>query len=168
MPLTEIRLHKELLNELLDNVCHSSAQVREAIGVTLSVLCSNIRRYMSSVQYHSHEREITDIDSQLKEENWMASADADTPNGYQNGDSQDDVKWMETLFHFIISTLKSGRSSYLLDVIVGLLYPVISLQETSNKDLSTLAKAAFEFAKMEGFMGTPSPEGCFCYSFICK
>lgn len=66
-------------------------------------------------------REITDIGSQLKEENWVqllteraselvvniqnaslsdileASADADTPNGYQNGDSQDDVKWMETV-----------------------------------------------------------------------
>lgn len=32
------------------------------------------------------------------------------------------------LFHFIISSLKSGRSSYLVDVLVGLLYPVISLQ----------------------------------------
>lgn len=32
------------------------------------------------------------------------------------------------LFHFIISSLKSGRSSALLDVIVELLYPVISLQ----------------------------------------
>ncbi|GKV36472.1 hypothetical protein SLEP1_g44600 [Rubroshorea leprosula] len=177
MPLTEIQLHKELLNELLSNMCHSSAQVREAIGVTLSVLCSNIRLYMSSVQYHSHEREITDVDNQLKEENWVQllteraselvvniqnsslcdilnpSADADTPNGYQNGDSQDDVKWMETLFHFIISALKSGRSSYLLDVIVGLLYPVISLQETSNKDLSTLAKAAFELLKWRVLWG---------------
>lgn len=32
------------------------------------------------------------------------------------------------LFHFIISSLKSGRSSLLLDLIVGLLYQVISLQ----------------------------------------
>ena len=32
------------------------------------------------------------------------------------------------LFHFMISSLKSGRSSALLDVIVELLYPVISLQ----------------------------------------
>lgn len=32
------------------------------------------------------------------------------------------------LFYFIISSLKSGRSSVLLDVVVGLLYPVISLQ----------------------------------------
>lgn len=32
------------------------------------------------------------------------------------------------LFHFIIASLKSGRSSYLLDVLVGLLYPVVSLQ----------------------------------------
>lgn len=37
------------------------------------------------------------------------------------------------LFHFIISSLKSGRASYLLDVIVGLLYPVISLQVSEVK-----------------------------------
>ncbi|KAK4398680.1 Proteasome activator subunit [Sesamum angolense] len=58
---------------------------------------------------------------------------------------------METLFHFIISSLKSGRSSVLLDVILELLQPVISLQETSNKDLSNLAKAAFELLKWRVF-----------------
>ncbi|XP_022716624.1 proteasome activator subunit 4 isoform X6 [Durio zibethinus] len=171
MPVPEIQLHNKLLDELLGNMCHSSAQVREAIGVTLSVLCSNIRLHVSSSQDRSNERGKTDINNQLKEENWVqllierasevvvniqnsglsdvldTSTDINSKNGYQNGDSQDDVKWMETLFHFIISTLKSGRSSYLLDVIVGLLYPVISLQETSNKDLSTLAKAAFELLK---------------------
>ncbi|XP_017980189.1 PREDICTED: proteasome activator subunit 4 isoform X1 [Theobroma cacao] len=171
MPVPEIQMHNKLLDELLGNMCHSSAQVREAIGVTLSVLCSNIRLHASSSQDHSNDRGKTNINNQLKEENWVqllteraselvvniqnsslsdvidTSTDISTKNGYQNGDSQDDVKWMETLFHFIISTLKSGRSSYLLDVIVGLLYPVISLQETSNKDLSTLAKAAFELLK---------------------
>ncbi|XP_022716625.1 proteasome activator subunit 4 isoform X7 [Durio zibethinus] len=152
MPVPEIQLHNKLLDELLGNMCHSSAQVREAIGVTLSVLCSNIRLHVSSSQDRSNERGKTDINNQLKEENWVqllierasevvvniqnsglsdvldTSTDINSKNGYQNGDSQDDVKWMETLFHFIISTLKSGRSSYLLDVIVGLLYPVISLQ----------------------------------------
>ncbi|EOY11863.1 Proteasome activating protein 200 isoform 7 [Theobroma cacao] len=145
MPVPEIQMHNKLLDELLGNMCHSSAQVREAIGVTLSVLCSNIRLHASSSQDHSNDRGKTNINNQLKEENWVqllteraselvvniqnsslsdvidTSTDISTKNGYQNGDSQDDVKWMETLFHFIISTLKSGRSSYLLDVIVGLL-----------------------------------------------
>ncbi|GMI63857.1 proteasome activating protein 200 [Hibiscus trionum] len=172
MPVSEIELHNKLLDELLGNMCHSSAQVREAIGVTLSVLCSNIRLHVSSSQDHSNERGETEINNnQLKQENWVqliterasevvvniqnsslsdgsdSSTDINIRNTHQNGDSQDDVKWMETLFHFIISTLKSGRSSYLIDVIVGLLYPVTSLQETSNKDLSTLAKAAFELLK---------------------
>ncbi|PON47216.1 Coatomer beta subunit [Parasponia andersonii] len=173
MPVTEIRLHFKLLEELLANMCHSSAQVREAIGVTLSLLCSNIQLY-ASVCHHSHEGENMDLDGQLKQRSWIQilkerasevvvniqhsnhSDGLDTKrntsqNGNLNGDSQDDVKWMETLFHFIISSLKSGRSSYLLDVLVGLLYPVISLQETSNKDLSTLAKAAFELLKWRVF-----------------
>ncbi|XP_050246119.1 proteasome activator subunit 4-like isoform X3 [Quercus robur] len=175
MPAAEIRLHNELLEELLGNMCHSSAQVREAIGVNLSVLCSNIRLYASSDHDFSHEGRNSDIDNRLKDGGWVQflikrasevviniqsssqSDNLETPidsklqDVHLNGDSQDDVKWMETLFHFIISSLKSGRSSYLLDVIVGLLYPVISLQETSNKDLSTLAKAAFELLKWRIF-----------------
>ncbi|KAF9673186.1 hypothetical protein SADUNF_Sadunf11G0122400 [Salix dunnii] len=174
MPVTEIEVHNRLMNELLDNMCHSSAQVREAIGITLSVLCSNIRLHLSSAHDYSCE-EASEIDNQLKEEKWVLvmkdrasdvvtniqnTSPADNletagqtafQNGYLNGDAQDDVKWMETLFHFIISTLKSGRSSYLLDVIVQFLYPVLSLQETSNKDLSTLAKACFELLKWRIF-----------------
>ncbi|XP_057472456.1 proteasome activator subunit 4-like isoform X2 [Actinidia eriantha] len=167
MPVEEIQLHKKLLEELLGNMTHSSAQVREAIGVTLSVTCSNIRLHTTFTNYHLYGGD----DYIVEERSWdqflieraselvMSIQNASqsdkmeipterTPDiGLVNGDSQDDVKWMETLFHFIISSLKSGRSSYLLDVIVALLYPVISLQETSNKDLSTLAKAAFELLK---------------------
>ncbi|KAL9382859.1 hypothetical protein Peur_023182 [Populus x canadensis] len=174
MPVAEIKLHNRLMNELLDNMCHSSAQVREAIGVTLAVLCSNIRLHLSSAHDYSCE-EASETDNQLKEEKWVLilthratdvvtniqnTSPADNletaghtafQNGSLNGDAQDDVKWMETLFHFIISTLKSGRSSYLLDVIVQFLYPVLSLQETSNKDLSTLAKACFELLKWRIF-----------------
>ncbi|XP_015881496.3 proteasome activator subunit 4 isoform X1 [Ziziphus jujuba] len=171
MPVAEIQLHYKLLDELLGSMCHSSAQVREAIGVTLSVLCSNIRLHASFDHDCSHEAENKEVNNQLKEKLWVqflverasevvmniqhtnqsdsseSKMNTSYQNGILNGDSQDDAKWMETLFHFIISSLKSGRSSYLLDVIVGLLYPVISLQDTSNKDLSTLAKAAFELLR---------------------
>ncbi|KAB1215010.1 Proteasome activator subunit 4 [Morella rubra] len=152
MPIAELQLHKKLLEELLGNMCHSSAQVREAIGVTLSVLCSNIQLYASLDSDHSREGGNSDVNYHRKEGSWVqflierASelvvtiqntsqsdnseilTDARHQSRYLSGDSKDDVKWMETLFHFIISSMKSGRSSYLLDVIVGLLYPVISLQ----------------------------------------
>ncbi|XP_058208862.1 proteasome activator subunit 4 isoform X1 [Rhododendron vialii] len=167
MPVAEIQLHEKLLEELLGTMSHSSAQVREAIGVTLSVLCSNIRLHTTFTGNHSRggdefkieERSwdqflveraselVISIQNASQSDKMEIQKDRSPDNGLVNGESQDDVKWMETLFHFVISSLKSGRSSYLLDVIVGLLYPVISLQETSNKDLSTLAKAAFELLK---------------------
>ncbi|CAJ1960253.1 unnamed protein product [Sphenostylis stenocarpa] len=171
MPVSEIQLHNTLLKEVRANMCHSSAQVREALGVTLSVLCSNIRLYHSSHHDSAQDERSDNVDSLMKDESWVQflteraaeavvniqianqsdkivnPVDASSQNGHVEGDSQDDMKWMETLLYFIISSLKSGRSSYLLDVLVGLLYPVICLQETSNKDLSTLAKAAFELLK---------------------
>ncbi|KAI4307795.1 hypothetical protein L6164_030939 [Bauhinia variegata] len=171
MPITEIQLHGMLLKELLGNMSHSSAQVREALGVILSILCSNIRLYRLNHHDNSYDGRINGVGDLLNDESWVQfltdraaeavvniqnSAQSDKvvnpmdtspQNGHLNGVSEDDVKWMETLLYFVISSLKSGRSSYLLDVIVGLLHPVISLQETSNKDLSTLAKAAFELLK---------------------
>ncbi|KAL8462064.1 hypothetical protein ACS0TY_033224 [Phlomoides rotata] len=166
----ELSFHSDLLKELLSNMNHSSAQVREAIGVTLSVLCSNLRLYASCCNGQLHEggASTADIDdvgcwdqylvkraSELvtKIQNVSVSETLEIPaeeiseNGVSSDHSKDDIRWMETLYHFIISSLKSGRSSTLLDVIVELLYPVISLQETSNKDLSNLAKAAFELLK---------------------
>ncbi|PIN23826.1 hypothetical protein CDL12_03448 [Handroanthus impetiginosus] len=170
MPESEVLVHYDLLEELLSNMSHSSAQVREAIGVTLSILCSNLRLCASFGNDHSHERAASTIGikaagcwdqylvKQASElvpkiqtisvsETLEISTDKMSENGMSNDHCQDDIKWMETLFHFIISSLKSGRSLVLLDVIVELLYPVISLQETSNKDLSNLAKAAFELLK---------------------
>ncbi|KAM1341287.1 hypothetical protein ACFX2F_005761 [Malus domestica] len=177
MPLTEVQLHHRLLEELLGSMCHSSAQVREALGVTLSVVCSNIQLYESFNHEHSLEGGKRDVANKFDGKSWVqflkerasevlmsiqntsqsdsldTTTNISSENGNSNGDSQDAVKWMETLFHFIISSLKSGRVSYLLDVIVGLLSPVISLQETSSKDLSTLAKAAFELLKWRIFWG---------------
>lgn len=159
----------------------SMLQVREALGVTLSVLFSNIRLCHSSYNANACDERNNNVDSLMEDKSWVkflteraAEAvvniqtatqsdkavnpmDTSSQNGHLDGDSQDDMKWMETvlmdvyssigfilllenqslivyyfkqmqLLHFIISSLKSGRSSYLLDVIVGLLYPVISLQ----------------------------------------
>ncbi|XP_038972814.1 proteasome activator subunit 4 isoform X1 [Phoenix dactylifera] len=172
MPTAEVEYHDKLLEELLDKMTHPSAQVRESIGVALSVVCSNKRLFATSKQtcLQEVEGDIDMVESPQKE-NWAellmeraselarniqsanqsdridSMVDLIHENGYTNSKAKADVKTMETMFHFIISSLKSGRSSVLLDIVVGLIYPVISLQETSNKDLSTLAKAAFELLK---------------------
>ncbi|KAJ7961002.1 proteasome activator subunit 4-like [Quillaja saponaria] len=116
MTATETQLHDKLLEELLGNMCHSSAQVREAIGVTLSVLCSNIRLCGSSHCDDSYERGIRNLGNQLKEGDWIqflteraAEAVMSIQNASQsdkvvnpvdlspqyehlNGDTQDDMK----------------------------------------------------------------------------
>ncbi|XP_021740798.1 proteasome activator subunit 4-like [Chenopodium quinoa] len=174
MPETELLLHNRLLKELLINMSHSSAQVREAVGVTLCVLCSNVQLHKLFASYGSAQRGSSGMEDDLFGGSWnqllsdqaterairiqktthsdhMDSKEVVVPENGITNDSDEDVKWMETLFHFVISSLKSGRSLYLMETIVGILYPVISLQDTSNKDLSTLAKAAFSLLKWSVF-----------------
>ncbi|KAK1310134.1 hypothetical protein QJS10_CPA08g01897 [Acorus calamus] len=171
MPVAEFEYHTKLLEELMSNLSHSSAQVREAIGVALCVLCSNMRLYASFSRMHSLDQGFNKMSDSLEREPWAvlltdqvselaiqiqrasqtenneSMGDFTFINGFTNSESTANVRRMETLFHVLISSLKSGRSALMLDIVVDLLYPVISLQETSNKDLSTLAKAAFELLK---------------------
>lgn len=91
--------------------------MRHALGVTLSILCSNIRLYNSS---HHDERQ-NNIDILFKDASWvqnlterateavvniqnatqsdkaMSTVDTNLENGHSDGDSQDDVKSMETV-----------------------------------------------------------------------
>ncbi|KAJ1393019.1 Proteasome activator Blm10, mid region, partial [Sesbania bispinosa] len=124
MPVAEIQLHNTLLKEVLGNMSHSSAQVREALGVTLSVLCSNIRLYHSSHHDNAFDGRNNNVDNLMKDESWVqflteraAEAvvniqiatqsdkaanpmDTSSQNGHVDGDSQDDMKWMETVKYF--------------------------------------------------------------------
>ncbi|KAK9734977.1 hypothetical protein RND81_04G175200 [Saponaria officinalis] len=172
MPEAELLLHEELLKELLVNMIHSSAQVREAVGVTLCVLCSNVELHRSFDYSHTDEKgnshmreEIESGWSQLLSEQaaervtriqrttHFDHVETEAGVALENGTTSDsdDVKWLETLLHFVVAALKSGRSLYLMEILVGVLYPVLSLQDTPNKDLSTLAKAAFELLKWNTF-----------------
>uniref|UniRef100_A0A0D9WPL1 Proteasome activator complex subunit 4 C-terminal domain-containing protein n=1 Tax=Leersia perrieri TaxID=77586 RepID=A0A0D9WPL1_9ORYZ len=170
MSPTEEQYHVKILNELLANMSHPSAQVREAIGVTMCIACSNMR--LSRLFGHRNSPDLSrdiSMTEQTGNENWSKQLtdganelsvsiqnsiskqlesipDSATENGLDNKEEAD-TKRMETIFHFIIASLKSGRSSVLLDIIIDLIYPVLSLQETSNKDLSLLAKSAFELLK---------------------
>lgn len=99
----------------------SIGQVRQALGDTLSVLCSNIRLYNSSHHDNSYDERQSNIDNLLKDASWVQflterAAEAvvniqnttqsdkamnpihtNLENGHPDGDSQDDVKWMETV-----------------------------------------------------------------------
>ncbi|OAY75058.1 Proteasome activator subunit 4 [Ananas comosus] len=164
MPVEEFQYHKELLKELLCNMSHSSAQVRESIGTTLSIICSNMRLFALFGDKHLKEAaEDINMVEPPEKENWAkilmegafelskniianlhTKVNSDSSHGIMNTAVEADIRRMETIFHFIISSLKSGRSSFLLDILVGNLYPILSLQDISNKDLSALAKAAFK------------------------
>ncbi|OAY62697.1 Proteasome activator subunit 4, partial [Ananas comosus] len=133
-------------------------QVREAVGVMVSVLCSNMRLFATSGLDHLSVGTVGDayMFGPPQKKNWakslteraselsiniqnanlsdrMQSADSAHENGFTNAEAEADVKRMETLIRYIISSLKSGRSSVLLDIIVGLLYPVLSLQEMHGR-----------------------------------
>eukprot|EP01018_Ginkgo_biloba_P025846 Gb_04235 [translate_table: standard] len=163
MPAAEINFHENLLQEVLDGMGHSAAQVRESIGATLCVLCTNIRLSSSFIVESSSQIKSFDWSVFLPERASLAAIKiqstnqsavfdqqlitSDDKNDKDSTEQQEHIKWMETAFHFIISALRSGRGSCLTDIIVGLLYPLMSLQETSHKDLSILARAAFELLK---------------------
>lgn len=96
-------------------------QVREALGVTLSVLCSNIRLYHSNHHDSVCDERNNNADNLVKDETWVqflaeraAKAvvniqiasqsdkavnliDTSSQNGHLDGDSEDDMKWMETV-----------------------------------------------------------------------
>ncbi|BBN11909.1 proteasome activator subunit 4 [Marchantia polymorpha subsp. ruderalis] len=71
----------------------------------------------------------------------FGGSEASTSNSadqLENGSQ--DIKWMETVLYFIVACLKSGKAVDMTPTLIGLLHPLLSLQETSEKDLSALAK----------------------------
>ncbi|KAG6518563.1 hypothetical protein ZIOFF_022043 [Zingiber officinale] len=51
------------------------------------------------------------------------------------------LRSMETVFHFLMSSLKYERSSYMLNIILKLLYTVISLQHSQRPRWALIDKA---------------------------
>lgn len=96
-------------------------QVRESIGVTLSVLCSNIRLQGSCNLVHPHEVGTSSVHRKVEAGNWDhylveraselvvkiqnfsqsdtldVQTDRISDNGVSSEQSHDDVKWMETV-----------------------------------------------------------------------
>lgn len=102
-------------------------QVREAVGVMLSVLCSNMRLFATSGLDHLSEGTVGDayMFEPPQKENWakilteraselsiniqnanlsdrMQSADSAHENGFTNAEAEADVKRMETVLHLLL------------------------------------------------------------------
>ena len=115
---------------------------------------------MSYQQKHPSEEGRTDVDSQLKEENWFKlisarasgavtniqqasisdSMDTSADVDMENGDSLDDVKWMET----VLAVLISGRIFFFFllirnfDTNLSLFFNPIYSSSISSSHLSNL------------------------------
>ncbi|KAJ3677569.1 hypothetical protein LUZ60_003293 [Juncus effusus] len=138
-----VKLHEEIFEELLQNIDHASPQVREVVGAALCVISANLRCYAYS---KTKSLESSDINGSDKVASLLDSIQEIT-----NAKGDPDTDRIETMFHFMISCSLSGRSSFLLDMIVSLIYPVLSLQDTSDKDLSKLARDAFQLLSCQIF-----------------
>ena len=104
-------------------------QVREAVGVLLSVLCSNIQLHRSFSAGHSEQRVISCEGEDLEDGSWIrllleqaakrsvrilntiqsdhieVQSNVAPENGITN-DSEEDVKWMETVMECIMHSRK--------------------------------------------------------------
>ncbi|KAJ4811141.1 Proteasome activator complex subunit 4 [Rhynchospora pubera] len=131
----EVRIHHKIFEELLGDLDHFSPQVREVVGATLCIVCSNMRFYTKSLKTYQE-------DNSIQSENMLSFLDSIQNLTNKKDDTGTDLT--ETMIHFMMSCLVSGRSTLLLDMIVRIINPVLSLQDTPNKDLSKLARDAFE------------------------
>ncbi|KAL2644724.1 hypothetical protein R1flu_012311 [Riccia fluitans] len=66
-------------------------------------------------------------------------------------ESKEAVRWMETALHLVIASIKSGSGHVLLNIIVEMLHPILSLQETWNKELAKLAKSSMQLLRWQPF-----------------
>lgn len=99
----------------------SIGQVRQVLGITLTILCSNVRLYHKSHHDSANDERQSNADNYLKDASWVQSLigraaeavvniqnatqsdkgansmEINLENGRPDGDSQDDIKWMETV-----------------------------------------------------------------------
>ncbi|KAI5058974.1 hypothetical protein GOP47_0025293 [Adiantum capillus-veneris] len=178
----ELAYNQQLLSEALRFIRHPAPQVREVVGLAICLAGGNLEAH--SVSGYKRELKVVDLEAVdvTKWKAFITSqtlvnavkcqrvpmqanegiepmgtvlAAANGGNIIQKGDDlQNAIRFTETVLYFLVSIMKSGRSQAFMDVVVELLQPVLSLQETSHKDLSSLAKVAAQFLKFQVFPAT--------------
>ncbi|MCO5560813.1 hypothetical protein L7F22_014433 [Adiantum nelumboides] len=163
----EITFQSGVLNQVLGLRKHSSPQVRRFAGSVLCILLSNLHLYARK----HRQNEAAHVEDVSKETCMMLMNDSmeatkniinaepiySTEASSSEGDDRqrkrmkESVREMETILYFLVSAILSGRADTLMTVIITLIYPALSLQETSEKDLSALARAVMRFLQWQPF-----------------
>ncbi|MCO5605356.1 hypothetical protein L7F22_059539 [Adiantum nelumboides] len=159
----ELSYSQQLLLEALRFIRHSAPQVREAVGLAISIAGGNVEAH--NVSRNDGKVKVLDLKAvtSLDVTDWKAFITSQTlldtvmcqrvsmqanevlermenvlpasntgSNAQDISDLQKAVRFTETVLYFLISTMKSGRSKSLIDLIVELLQPVLSLQDVHD------------------------------------
>ncbi|KAI5078578.1 hypothetical protein GOP47_0006249 [Adiantum capillus-veneris] len=163
----EITFQSGVLKEVLSLRNHSSPQVRRSAGSVLCILLSNL--YLYARKHRQNEGiHVEDVSKEtcmmLMNDSMEATkniinaepitatqASSSEGDEVQKKKMKESVRQMETMFYFLVSAILSGRADTLMTVIITLIYPALSLQETSEKDLSSLARAVMRFIQWQPF-----------------
>lgn len=175
-----------LMTEVMSSMAHPAAQVRESVGNIMCVLLANLTG-MPDVASSVGGSEVTSSKnpdnslegtrqtdwSRLLNEGAAAAAakiqivtkvpgnGAETSPGPSDSPSEENkeaVKWMETALYFMIACIKSGRAGVLIATLVGLIKPLLCLQDTSEKELSALAMLALRLLNYQPCPATQLPD----------
>lgn len=164
----EITFQLGVLKQVLGLLNHPSPQVRRSVGSVLCLLLSNLHLYALKhrgdesihVEHLCEETCMLLISNSMEATKNIINADPTTSSGSSSSSKGDEaqkkrikesVRQMETIFYFLVSAILSGRARTLMNVITSLIYPTLSLQETSEKDLSSLARGVMRYLQWQPF-----------------
>ncbi|KAG0602531.1 hypothetical protein M758_10G020700 [Ceratodon purpureus] len=150
-PDQELEFQAALLTEIFDYVNHPAAQVRGAVGNLICKLGANLQRSsgeeLTRIISNGHSR-VQDWTSLLIEGAKSAAETIQTQGlnlDVSSADASSDtskkaLKRIETAFHFVVASVRSGNISIFMPVLLDLLCPILYMQDTWDKDVKALAK----------------------------
>lgn len=171
----EITFQSDVLKEVLRLLNHSGPQVRRSVGSVLCLLLSNLHLYSVKHQENEgiHVEHVSDktcsllISKAMEATKNIINADRTATSGEASSSKEDEVqkkknkesvRQMETILFFLASAIQSGRAHTLMNVVVRLIYPTLSLQQTSEKDLSSLARSVMRYMQRQPFPVSHLPQ----------
>ncbi|EFJ17083.1 hypothetical protein SELMODRAFT_179234 [Selaginella moellendorffii] len=163
----EVSFQVMLLDEILEYTGHSTAQVRKAIGTLACVLSAGLRECGHEVPLDGSTSLGRFIQRTEPEARKILNVHENVEGDVSKRDKKA-VKDMETVsdidlsasfftplvvqvFYFLLACMYSGRFNILSDLVVELVHPLLLLQDTSEKDLTHLARSALRYLKWQLF-----------------
>ncbi|KAH7373268.1 hypothetical protein KP509_17G047600 [Ceratopteris richardii] len=164
----EITFQSGVLKQVLGLQKHSSPQVRRHVGNLLSILLSNLHLFTQkhrdngdmNVEKESENACRILVNDSMEATKKIINAeplDKSQELSVNEGDDErkkrlkEFVRQMETMMYLLISAILSGRADALMNVIIELIYPTLSLQETSENELSSLARVVMRLMQWQPF-----------------